>query len=98
MKLKNKLVKDISIRLKCSNLESRKRSLKILMRLKLINYLKILNSLSKLSKRAISGREKNRCFITSRSSGNFKKVSISRIKLRELSNCGLILGFTKASW
>ena len=98
MRLKNKLLKDISTRLRCSNLESRKRSLKILIRLKLINYLKLLNNLSKLSKRSIFGREKNRCFITSRSLGNSKKISLSRIKLRELSSCGLILGFTKASW
>jgi ribosomal protein S14 len=98
MKLKNKLLKDISTRLQCSNLESRKRSLKILIRLKMINYLKILHNLSRLSRRSGFGREKNRCFITSRPSANFVKISLSRIKLRELSSSGLILGFTKASW
>jgi len=72
MKVKNKLLKDISTRLRSSNVESRKRSLKVLMRL--------------------------RCFITSRSSGNYGKISLSRIKLRELVNNGLVLGFTKASW
>lgn len=98
MKQKNKLLKDISIRLKSSNMESRKRSLKILIRSKLINYLSVLDSLSKLNKDSSFGREKNRCFITSRSSGNFNKISLSRIKLRELASSGLILGFTKASW
>jgi ribosomal protein S14 len=98
MKPKNKLLKDISIRLKSCNIESRKRSLKILIRLKLINYLSVLDNLSKLNKDSSFGREKNRCFITSRPSGNFNKISLSRIKLRELASSGLILGFTKASW
>ncbi len=98
MKLKNKLLKDISIRLKFNNKESYKRSLKILIRLKLINYLNILNNLDKLKKQSAFGKQKNRCFITSRSSGNISKVSLSRIKVRELTNTGLILGFIKASW
>ncbi len=98
MKLKNKLLKDISTRLEFSTKESYKRSLKILIRLKLISYLSILNNLSKLNKKLTFGKEKNRCFITSRSSGNFAKISLSRIKVRELTNAGLILGFSKASW
>lgn len=98
MKVKNKLLKDISVRLKSSCLESRKRSLKILVRFKLINYLKYLDNLSKLNKMSSFGKEKNRCFITSRSSGNFRKMSLSRIKLRELINAGLVIGFCKASW
>ena len=67
-------------------------------RLKLINYLSILNNLSKLNKDSNFTRRKNRCFITCRSSGNLRKFSLSRIKIRELSNSGLIVGFTKASW
>ena len=98
MKFKNKLLKDISTRLKFNNKESYKRSLKILIRLKLIGYLSILNNLSKLNKQLTLSKEKNRCFITSRSSGNFAKISLSRIKVRELTNAGLILGFSKASW
>ena len=76
MKLKNKLLKDISTRLEFSTKESYKRSLKILIRLKLISYLSILNNLSKLNKKLTSVKEKNRCFITSRSSGNFAKISL----------------------
>ena len=98
MKLKNKLLKDISNRLNFNNKESYKRSLKILIRLKLINYLSILNNLDKLNKQSIVSKEKNRCFITSRSSGNLTKISLSRIKLRELMSGGLVIGFSKASW
>jgi hypothetical protein len=58
MKVKNKLLKDISTRLRSSNVESRKRSLKVLMRLKMINYLSILNNLSKLNKKSTLSREK----------------------------------------
>jgi small subunit ribosomal protein S14 len=98
MKLKTKLLRDISIRFKFNNIESCNRSLKVLIRLKVVNYLNILDSLSRLSKTSSFCRRKNRCFITSRSSGNFSKISLSRIKVRELANNGLILGFSKASW
>jgi ribosomal protein S14 len=98
MKLKNKLLKDIRFRIRSKNIESCKRSFKVLIRLKLINYLSILNNLGKLNRNSIFRKEKNRCFITSRSSGNLAKVSLSRIKVRELVNSGLILGFSKASW
>ena len=98
MKLKTKLIKDISTRLRSNNIESCNRSLKVLIRLKIVNYLNILNSLSRLNKTSNFCKRKNRCFITSRSSGNFNKISLSRIKFRELANNGLILGFSKASW
>lgn len=98
MKAKNKLIRDISIRYRSNKIESKRRSLKVLIRLKLINYLNVLHNLSKLHKKPIFGNEKNRCFITSRSSGNLSKVSLSRIKLRELSYNGLLQGFNKASW
>ena len=98
MKLKTKLLRDISIRFKFNNIESRNRSLKVLIRLKVVNYLNILDNLDRLSKTSSFCRRKNRCFITSRSLGNFSKISLSRIKVRELANNGLILGFSKASW
>lgn len=98
IKLKKKLLKDIIFRSNSERIECSKRSLKVLIRLRLINYLAILDRLSKLNKQSNSCREKNRCFISSRSSGNINKVSISRIKFKELVNNGLILGFSKASW
>lgn len=98
MKIANKILRDISIRSKYKELETKRQSLKILSRLKLISYLDILVSSSKLSKAYGLSIVKNRCFITSRSSGNYVKVSISRIKLKELAYNGLILGFVKASW
>ena len=98
MKLKKRIIKDISIRKKFFFKESGIRSLKILIRLRCLNYLEILNNLSILKNQASANRINNRCFITSRTNTINKKIGISRIKLRELVNSGLILGFKKSSW
>jgi ribosomal protein S14 len=98
MKIKNGILIDTSIRLRYKNLEFKKQSLKILNRLKMINYLNFLNNSSKINTEGRYVKVRNRCFITSRPSGNYSKFSISRIKLKELVYRGLILGFVKASW
>jgi ribosomal protein S14 len=98
MKIKNKILTDISVRLTFKKQESKKQSLKILNRLKLINYLNFLDNFSKINTEGKHVMIKNRCFITSRSSGNYTKFSISRIKLKELAYRSLILGLIKASW
>ena len=43
-------------------------------------------------------RLRNRCELTGRPRGYYRKFSISRIALRELASSGLIPGVTKASW
>jgi small subunit ribosomal protein S14 len=43
-------------------------------------------------------RVRNRCQITGRSRGYYRKFRLSRIMLRELANKGLIPGVTKSSW
>lgn len=43
-------------------------------------------------------RVRNRCALTGRGRGNYRKFGISRIKFRELANEGMIPGVTKASW
>ena len=43
-------------------------------------------------------RVRNRCEITGRSRGFYRKFKISRIALRELGNQGMIPGLTKSSW
>jgi len=45
-----------------------------------------------------SSRKKNRCQITGRSRGVYRKFGISRIMLRELALQGMIPGMRKASW
>jgi ribosomal protein S14 len=98
MKLKKRVIKDISIRKNFFFKESRMRSLKVLIRLRCLNYLEVLNNLSILKNQASANKINNRCFITSRTNIINKKIGISRIKLRELVNSGLVLGFKKSSW
>ena len=43
-------------------------------------------------------RVRNRCALTGRSRGNYRKFGISRIMFRELASQGLIPGVTKSSW
>ena len=43
-------------------------------------------------------RIRNRCELTGRSRGFYRKFRLSRIMLRELGNKGLIPGLTKSSW
>jgi small subunit ribosomal protein S14 len=43
-------------------------------------------------------RVRNRCALTGRARGNYRKFGISRLMLRELASQGLIPGVTKSSW
>lgn len=43
-------------------------------------------------------RVRNRCEITGRPRGYYRKFHVSRIALRELGNQGMIPGLTKSSW
>lgn len=54
--------------------------------------------LQKLPKQASRCRVVNRCRITGRSRGNFKKFGLSRLMFRKMAHEGLIPGVTKASW
>jgi small subunit ribosomal protein S14 len=54
--------------------------------------------LAKLPRNSAPVRIRNRCEITGRPRGYYRKFRISRIALREMANRGLIPGMTKASW
>ena len=43
-------------------------------------------------------RQRNRCSITGRPRGTFRKFGLGRIKLREVAMRGEVPGMTKASW
>jgi small subunit ribosomal protein S14 len=45
-----------------------------------------------------STRKRNRCAITGRSRGVYRKFGVSRIVLRELALRGMVPGMRKASW
>ena len=54
--------------------------------------------LSKLPKNSAKIRIRNRCEITGRPHGGYRKLKISRIALRQMASSGKIPGMTKSSW
>tara|TARA_Y100000590_G_scaffold333840_1_gene379789 strand:+ start:2088 stop:2393 length:306 start_codon:yes stop_codon:yes gene_type:complete len=54
--------------------------------------------LAKLPRNSAKVRVRNRCEITGRPHGVYRKLRISRIALRELASKGKIPGMTKSSW
>jgi len=54
--------------------------------------------LAKLPRNSARTRIRNRCEITGRPHGVYRKLKISRIALRELASAGKIPGMTKSSW
>ena len=54
--------------------------------------------LAKLPRNSAKTRIRNRCEITGRPHGVYRKLKISRIALRELASKGVIPGMTKSSW
>jgi small subunit ribosomal protein S14 len=54
--------------------------------------------LSALPRNGAKIRVRNRCELTGRARGVYRKFKLSRIKLRELGSFGKVPGLTKASW
>jgi small subunit ribosomal protein S14 len=54
--------------------------------------------LAQMPRNSAKVRIRNRCEVSGRPRGFYRKFKISRIALREMSNMGLIPGITKASW
>ena len=54
--------------------------------------------LAKLPRNSSKTRIHHRCELSGRSKGYYRKVKLSRIALRDLSNFGQVPGMTKASW
>jgi small subunit ribosomal protein S14 len=54
--------------------------------------------LQQLPRNSSPSRQRNRCALTGRPRGVFRKFGLGRIKLREIAMRGEIPGMTKASW
>ncbi len=54
--------------------------------------------LSKLPRNGSKVRVRNRCEVTGRPRGFYRKFKMSRIALRDLASLGLVPGVTKSSW
>tara|TARA_B100001027_G_scaffold207714_1_gene172377 strand:+ start:1712 stop:2017 length:306 start_codon:yes stop_codon:yes gene_type:complete len=89
-------------RIKLSNLyyKKRKKLKEIIMNksLSLEERFKAQQKLSKLPRNSAKVRVMNRCQITGRPHGVYRKLKISRIALRQLGLEGKIPGMVKSSW
>jgi small subunit ribosomal protein S14 len=54
--------------------------------------------LAELPRNSSAVRIRNRCELTGRPRGTYRKLRISRIALRELGSSGMIPGLVKSSW
>ncbi len=54
--------------------------------------------LSEMPRDGSRSRYRNRCALSGRPRGNFRKFGLSRIALRELASWGQIPGLIKSSW
>ena len=89
-------------RIKMSNkfYNKRKNLKKIIMnkKLSLEERFKAQQKISKLPRNSAKTRVRNRCQITGRPHGVYRKLKISRIALRKLGLEGKIPGMVKSSW
>ncbi len=79
---------------KRKNLKSRIKDKNITLEERII----LQNKLNELPRNGSAIRHRNRCEITGRPRGNYRKFGLSRIKLRELSMSGDLPGVVKSSW
>jgi len=54
--------------------------------------------LAELPRNSAAVRIRNRCEVTGRPRGYYRKLKMSRVSLRELGSHGLIPGLVKSSW
>ena len=59
---------------------------------------KLQNKLNDLPRNSANIRYRNRCKLTGRTRGVYRKFGLSRIKIRELSMSGDLPGMVKSSW
>ena len=67
-------------------------------KISLVERFKAQQKLSKLPRNSAKIRDRNRCQITGRPHGVYRKLKISRIALRQLGLQGKIPGLIKSSW
>tara|TARA_Y100000389_G_scaffold201901_1_gene245747 strand:- start:4638 stop:4943 length:306 start_codon:yes stop_codon:yes gene_type:complete len=60
--------------------------------------IELRTKLQKIPLNALTVRKRNRCALTGRPRGVYRKFTLGRTKLREMAMSGLIPGLTKASW
>lgn len=54
--------------------------------------------LAEMPRNSAKNRIRNRCGLTGRPRGNYRKFKMSRIAVRDLASSGMIPGMVKSSW
>ena len=91
-KFRNKLIERFSKKRDMLKLKIKDKNLSLEERIK------YQNKLNDLPRNSSSIRHRNRCELTGRSRGVYRKFGLSRIKIRELSMTGDLPGVVKSSW
>ena len=94
----NRNKKRIALNLKLANKRRKLKEIIMNKKISLEERFKAQMKLSKLPRNSSKIRVKNRCEITGRSHGVYRKLRISRIALRQLTLAGKVPGMTKSSW
>ena len=94
----NRNLKRIALSLKFANKRRKLKEIIMNKKISLDERFKAQMKLSKLPRNSSKIRVKNRCEITGRSKGVYRKLKISRITLRQLSLEGKVPGMIKSSW
>ena len=84
-----------------SKFENRRKSIKNQIMKKDLNMedrFKLQTKLNDLPRDSANIRIRNRCKLTGRTRGVYRKFGLSRIKLRELTMSGSLPGMVKSSW
>jgi len=94
----NRNKKRIALNLKFANKRRKLKEIIMNKKISLEERFKAQMKLSKLPRNSSKIRVKNRCEITGRSHGVYRKLKISRIILRKLTLAGKVPGMIKSSW
>ncbi len=66
--------------------------------LSLIDRVALVHRLAEVPRNSSKVRFRNRCLLTGRARGYYRRFKMSRIALRELASSAMLPGVTKASW
>ena len=101
MAKKSAIKKNIERRKKIGQFKKKRSALKLIIKNQELSFedrLKAQVKLSELPRNSSSVRYRNRCSITGRPRGFYRKFSMSRIALRDLASWGQVPGLIKSSW
>ena len=101
MAKKSKVQRELKLKRSEAKYRNKRKKLKAIINDKSVSLEERFSAALKLASLPLSGartRQKNRCGLTGRPRGYYRKFNLSRIALRELAREGALPGLIKASW